>query len=56
MTIGEEALGIVAEAHEGRPTKIDGNSEHPTVNGVSNTIIGFYSYLMGRWNEPMTWS
>ncbi len=47
MPFGVEAYGVVVESHEGRPTKIEGNSKHPATRGKSNSmmqaaILGLY--------------
>jgi Fe-S-cluster-containing dehydrogenase component len=44
---GEDAIGVLVESHEGRPTKIEPNPEHPgSRGGVSATdlaeILGLY--------------
>ena len=39
MPLGLNAYGIVVESHEGRPTKIEGNANHPSSLGKSNAII-----------------
>jgi len=39
LTLGGFALGAVVEAHEGRPTKIDGNESHPATLGSSSAVM-----------------
>ncbi len=39
MPVGNNAFGLIVESHEGRPTKIEGNRDHPATLGKSNPFI-----------------
>ncbi|MGZ5477571.1 MAG: TAT-variant-translocated molybdopterin oxidoreductase, partial [Thermoanaerobaculia bacterium] len=65
MTLGGYARGVLVESHMGRPTKIEGNPEHPSSLGASDafmqaSILNLYdpdrSPVVRRFGEISTWS
>jgi len=65
MTVGGYGVGILATSHEGRPTKLEGNPEHPASLGALGTIEqaslwGLYDPKRAQGirhgDDPATWS
>ena len=64
MTLGGAATGLLVESHMGRPTKIEGNPDHPSSLGATNafhqaSILGLYdpdrSQVVRNFGEISTW-
>ena len=65
MTLGGYAMGLLVESHEGRPTKIEGNPQHPASLGSTDvfaqaSILSLYdpdrSQTVVNVGEISTWS
>src|SRR5438445_881309 len=65
MPFGGSATGVLVESHMGRPTKIEGNPDHPSSLGASDafmqaSILGLYdpdrSQVVRRLGEIATWT
>jgi MoCo/4Fe-4S cofactor protein with predicted Tat translocation signal len=64
MTLGGYATGLIVESHEGHPTKIEGNPDHPASLGATNVfhqaaLLDLYdpdrSQAVLRQGLPDTW-
>jgi len=64
MTLGGFATGLLAESHEGHPTKIEGNPDHPASLGATNifhqaAILDLYdpdrSQAVLKNSQPDSW-
>jgi MoCo/4Fe-4S cofactor protein with predicted Tat translocation signal len=65
MPFGADAIGLLVESHEGRPTKIEGNSDHPSSLGATNvfaqaSVLNLYdpdrAQTATKFGEIQTWS
>jgi molybdopterin-containing oxidoreductase family iron-sulfur binding subunit len=64
LPIGGYASGVLVESHEGRPTKIEGNPQHPASLGATDAltqaaVLGLYdperSRTITNQGRPSTW-
>jgi MoCo/4Fe-4S cofactor protein with predicted Tat translocation signal len=65
MPLAGSAAGVLVESHMGRPTKIEGNPDHPSSLGATNafmqaSVLGLYdpdrSQVVRHLGEIATWS
>jgi molybdopterin-containing oxidoreductase family iron-sulfur binding subunit len=65
MPFGADAIGLLVESHEGRPTKIEGNPDHPSSLGATNafaqaSVLNLYdpdrAQTATKFGEIKTWA
>jgi len=65
MPFGADAIGLLVESHEGRPTKIEGNPDHPSSLGATNvfaqaSVLNLYdpdrAQTATKFGEIRTWA
>ena len=65
MQFGADAIGLLVESHEGRPTKIEGNPDHPSSLGATDaftqaSILNLYdpdrAQVVTNRGELKTWA
>jgi MoCo/4Fe-4S cofactor protein with predicted Tat translocation signal len=65
MPFGADAIGLLVESHEGRPTKIEGNPGHPSSLGATNafaqaSVLNLYdpdrAQTVSNFGEIRTWA
>jgi len=65
MPFGADAIGLLVESHEGRPTKIEGNPDHPSSLGGTNafaqaSVLDLYdpdrAQLTTNFGDMRSWS